>query len=296
MIKYTIKNCEMYLASSEELLTMLSDKSVDAIVTDPPYQYIKHKLDKPFNELVVFKNIKRILRENKLIAFFGFGAAFHRWNLQLNELGFKHKETLVWDKTHASNPFNNIARTAEFISILAKGNASVNKCYIDFFKHCVSNNKIDSLEKNYKSLLSSFNNPKNIDEIKDYLEKGIIKYSKVRTSKNNITVPNNTKKCSTDIDTLKSFKIGVRETSIIRCKRESNYEHPTQKPIELMSRIIKLVTKENDIVLDPFAGGGSTGIACVKNNRHFIGIEIDKGYFDLACKRISEACNSLDNA
>lgn len=61
-----------------------------------------------------------------------------------------------------------------------------------------------------------------------------------------------------------------------------------------MSRIINLTTKENDIVLDPFCGGGSTAIACIKNNRRFVGIEIDKEYFDIACKRINEAYKNIN--
>ena len=65
--------------------------------------------------------------------------------------------------------------------------------------------------------------------------------------------------------------------------------HDTEKPIELMEILIANSSKENQFVLDPFMGIGSTGIACVNTNRNFIGIEIDKGYFDIAEKRINEA-------
>jgi site-specific DNA-methyltransferase (adenine-specific) len=71
-------------------------------------------------------------------------------------------------------------------------------------------------------------------------------------------------------------------------KGEKEYEkHPTQKPLDLLKRIILASTKENDIVLDPFCGSGTTGLACKRfNNRSFIGIEIDKNYCDLIKKRI----------
>ena len=62
--------------------------------------------------------------------------------------------------------------------------------------------------------------------------------------------------------------------------------HPTQKPIDLMKYLIEVSSNENDIVLDPFMGSGSTGIACKKLNRNFIGIELDKTYFDVAKERI----------
>lgn len=65
-----------------------------------------------------------------------------------------------------------------------------------------------------------------------------------------------------------------------------NKLHPTQKPVELMQFYITNSSKENEIVLDPFMGSGSTGVACVNTNRNFIGIELDKNYFEIAKKRI----------
>ena len=63
--------------------------------------------------------------------------------------------------------------------------------------------------------------------------------------------------------------------------------HPTQKPIELLEYIIKTYTNENDIVLDNCMGSGSTGEACHNLKRHFIGIEKDKEFFNIALKRLN---------
>ena len=65
--------------------------------------------------------------------------------------------------------------------------------------------------------------------------------------------------------------------------------HPTQKPVELMVSIVQHLAQSGNVVLDPFMGSGTTGVACVKTGRRFIGIEIDPGYFEIAKKRISEA-------
>ena len=65
-------------------------------------------------------------------------------------------------------------------------------------------------------------------------------------------------------------------------------KHPTQKPLELLNRILLATTKEKDIVLDPFAGSGTTGLACKINNRSFIGIELEKKYVNLSRKRIQD--------
>ena len=64
--------------------------------------------------------------------------------------------------------------------------------------------------------------------------------------------------------------------------------HPTQKPIKLMERIIEVFTNEGDTVLDFCMGSGSTGVACNNTNRNFIGIELNKEYFDIANNRINK--------
>lgn len=64
--------------------------------------------------------------------------------------------------------------------------------------------------------------------------------------------------------------------------------HPTQKPVALLEYLIKTYTKQNETVLDNCMGSGSTGIACLNTNRQFIGMELDKTYFEIAKKRIEE--------
>lgn len=67
--------------------------------------------------------------------------------------------------------------------------------------------------------------------------------------------------------------------------------HPTQKNLELMKEIVAIHTNENDIVFDPFAGSGSTGVACKLLNRNFIGCEIDKNYAKIIEERIRQEYN-----
>lgn len=69
--------------------------------------------------------------------------------------------------------------------------------------------------------------------------------------------------------------------------------HPTQKPVPLMEWCLDFLP-DNETILDPFMGSGTTGVACVKLGRKFIGIELDPKYFDIACKRIEEAYKQPD--
>lgn len=66
-------------------------------------------------------------------------------------------------------------------------------------------------------------------------------------------------------------------------------DHPCQIPQSIMERIILISTDKDDTILDPFMGSGTTGVACVKLNRNFIGIEINPQYFEIAQRRIAEA-------
>lgn len=70
---------------------------------------------------------------------------------------------------------------------------------------------------------------------------------------------------------------------------ERNNGHPTPKPLPLIMDWVRLVSDAGEIVLDPFMGSGTTGVACVKMGRKFIGIEREPEYFDIACRRIREA-------
>lgn len=70
--------------------------------------------------------------------------------------------------------------------------------------------------------------------------------------------------------------------------------HPTQKPIEVMRWSISHLPDACNSILDPFMGSGTTGIACVKMKKEFIGIERELKYFDIACKRIEEAYKQPD--
>lgn len=84
----------------------------------------------------------------------------------------------------------------------------------------------------------------------------------------------------------KSYLRSCFETSIVSGKEKTI--HPTQKSLKLMESIIKIHTNENDVILDPFMGSGSTGVAALKNNRKFIGIELEKEYFTIANSRLEK--------
>ena len=77
-----------------------------------------------------------------------------------------------------------------------------------------------------------------------------------------------------------------RPQDVIYAARTGNDNHPTEKPVGLMTAIVQWTS---GVVIDPYLGSGTTGVACAKLGRKFIGIEINEDYFNIACERIAEA-------
>ena len=79
---------------------------------------------------------------------------------------------------------------------------------------------------------------------------------------------------------------GKRDPNVLEFKKTRNELHPTQKPVDMTEYMIGKFSDEGDVILDPFMGSGTTGVACLNTNRRFIGIELDDDYFNIAKERI----------
>ena len=157
----------------------------------------------------------------------------------------------------------------------------------------------DKLTKNGGMII--FNSWRNIGSIARYCEsQGFVTKDCFRWVKDNPMPRNRDRRYITDCEfgiwvTKKNAKWVFNRKSDKYDRPEYNYpivagkektSHPTQKPVALMSEIIKRHSFEHDVILDPFMGSGSTGVACINTNRNFIGFELDEEYFNIAKKRL----------
>ena len=83
--------------------------------------------------------------------------------------------------------------------------------------------------------------------------------------------------------------------NVLEIPSEGKTVHPTQKPVALFEYLIKTYTNPGELVLDNCMGSGTTAIACMNTKRNFIGFEMDKGYYDIACKRIEDHKEETDD-
>lgn len=91
-----------------------------------------------------------------------------------------------------------------------------------------------------------------------------------------------------NLETAKGMNRGMNLRDIWKFNTErEDRMHPTQKPLDLMERCVLLFTNVGDLIVDPFAGSGTTGVAAIKNGRRFIGSDTDAGYVEVANKRLA---------
>jgi site-specific DNA-methyltransferase (adenine-specific)/modification methylase len=76
---------------------------------------------------------------------------------------------------------------------------------------------------------------------------------------------------------------------MLRANKELRGDHPTQKPIGIMKWVISHLPTDVLTIIDPYMGSGTTGVACMEMEKTFVGIERERKYFDIACKRIEDA-------
>lgn len=216
-------------------MTKIKDKSVDLILTDPPYLISRDttftnggdtskygsfsmdfgKWDKNHIELsLLFAEWKRILKDGGTLIMFYDVFKLQEVSSVAQEYKFKQPRVGIWRKTNA-----------------VPVNARVN-----YLSNC--REYFVSFVKGKKTTFNSYYDPA-------YYEYPIV---------------------------------GGKERTI----------HPTQKPVRLMEDLIRVNSNKGDIILDCFMGSGSTGVACVNTNRSFIGIELNKEYFDISKDRICQ--------
>lgn len=233
-----------------ELMKDISNESIDLILADLPYKETGNKWDKYFDLTSACKELERIIKPEGAIVLTGT----FKFGTQLyNIMPHLYKYDWVWEKDNGTNAPNvNLQpfRIHENVYVFGKGR--------------VTNGTRVPMKYN----------PQKTDG-KPYCQKSGRVSENWKGGLGTIITDN---------------KDGKRHPKTIQkfCRDKGGY-HPTQKPVSMMEYFIKTYSDEGNIVLDCCMGSGSTGIACVKNNRNFIGIELDKNYFDIAQKRIEEA-------
>lgn len=240
-------NITLYNGDCLAEMKKIPDKSVDLILCDLPYGTTDCKWDCCIDLTALWKEYKRILADKGNILLFGDGSLFTASLMMSNKSWFKYN--WIWRKNNSTGFLNakkQPLRVTETISVF--GNKGQNRYYPQMIK-----GKEHITETHSATKFSIYSKQED---------------RSCPNKKSDEYYPTNI--------------IEGKEYSISNHGRQ----HPSQKPVSILEYFIKTYTEEGMTVLDNTMGSGSTGVAAKNLNRNFIGIEMNKEYFDIAKNRI----------
>jgi site-specific DNA-methyltransferase (adenine-specific) len=318
---------ELYNKDCFDKLKELGDNSVDAIVTDPPYfiSFMNKGWDNEdsiASKKEFWAECLRVTKPGGYLLAFGHSRTHHRLFTAVEDAGWEIRDTIMWLYGSGFPKSLNIGKAIDKLKGVSKDwegwGTALKPAHepICMARKPIDGNVVNNIKKwgvggiNIDACRVGYDmedkspatNPlyrhQNADKYKQVTDGG--KQVGVNVSFTNSMNPPSTEgrfpaNIILDEEAGTILDEGTDSASrFFYCAKVSGKErgegnnHPTVKPIALMEYLIKLVSKEEAIILDPFMGSGSTGIAAKKMNRSFIGIEMDEGYHTIASKRIGE--------
>ena len=277
---------KLYNGDCLEVMNEIPDNSVNLILCDLPYGTtgIKWNVKIPFDKL--WEHYNRVLKPNGTVLLFGsepFASMVRYSNPSM------YKYDWVWEKNNCGN-MKRLGLGYNEVSMLFP---SRNGLQTGWLSNKISGKQLPTREQ-WKRLCNLFGIE---DEYDKLAVKNTITYNMVLKDVER-TLSNKGKGgrlghlgSQNKRSEYKQTKSGYPK-SILKFNRETGF-HPTQKPVSLLEFLVKTHSNEGDVVLDNCMGSGSTGVACVNTGRNFVGIEIEKKYFEIAEERILDSEKKL---
>lgn len=287
-----------------EYMKLIESNSIDLVVADPPYwKVVNQKWDYQWrteNDYVEWclswiSEVSRVLRIGGTFYCFGYFRTLALLVPHLEKYGLELRQQIIVHKGmrsvsgRATKKYKMFPNVTESILFIVKDNKKFVKPFLkerqnDLKLSAKQINELLGVKSNGGGMWSIYTG-KNICEqfpTKDLWEK-LAEILKFDVPYNSVAQTFNPQMGYTDVwDDIDFYK-------------EKRY-HPTQKPLPLIKRLIQASSNEGDLVLDPFAGAGSTQICCIGLKRNYIGIELEKEYYKISEERIKEQKEIVNNS
>jgi site-specific DNA-methyltransferase (adenine-specific) len=303
---------KIYCGDCLEVMKKLPDKCVDLVLTDPPYFEIKGEFDfgkwKNFEEYLMdvekwAVECKRILKENGTLLWFGdekriayTQIIFDKYFGLLNNLVWEITDMVVQNQKF-NKTFNSFPICTERALVYSNDVYNLTQCIYtirDYIRSEIMRAKGKIILKDINTALGTATNGGGVASACLSLDKKepamFTKemYEKLRIWLNDSKEYEYLRKEYEDLRRYFNNEFNLSE--IIRNSRELGHkiEHETVKPLHLIEKLILTCSKENDLILDPFLGSGTTAVACKNLKRNFIGIEISEKYCEIAKQRLRQ--------
>lgn len=240
-----------------DILKQMPDKCVDLVLTDPPYNTTRCEWDIKLDLQELFSELNRISKRQILFGIEPFTSEM----IIANKNNFCEK--ITWKKHKAANIGNVNIRLLKYTEdIVVFGRGVFNKVY----EERKSTRVAEAQKGNSMQWRTNRKETQEVSFQSEYPPQDWHKY-----------------------DATKKLVGNIWEIPAVVSNSKEKTNHPTQKPIKLMERALKIYSNEGDLVLDCFSGSGTTAIACYNLKRRFICIEKDKDYYEASVKRLADA-------
>lgn len=289
---------QLYNGDCLEVMKTIPARSVDMVLCDLPYGVLNLEWDSIIDGKQLFAEYKRICKQNaNVLLFCQITFAKYLMNSAI-ESEFSH--CLIWSKPNKTR-IKSIASLppSQYEMILCfrinkYGNKDAHRNLRDYF--------MEQLEKSGMTV-------KEIEaEIPNYSAHHWFRYSsdyRIPTKQNYKRLQEITgcfkrpygeikEEFLLEKDNICTFHADALNSDVINYALEEKRMHPTQKPVGLLEKLIRAYSNEGDTVLDNCMGSGSTGVACRNTGRNFIGIELNKEYFEYAKSRIEASAAQMN--
>mgnify|MGYP001370758518 FL=1 len=268
-----------------QVLKGLEDNFIDACITDPPYGMGMEHWDYSVPTVELWKEVFRVLKPGAFCLSFCSTDLYHRMAVGVEDAGFNIRDMVMWIVTTKMVKKNRLKPAHEPIVVAQKP-----------FTGSIKNN----FEKWGTGIIDT-DNTRVAWEGKP--PTGWIKggHNRRTFGKDGNTIVNQKDKQFENANPKGRYPSNIighfdnpEHQKYFYAPRVSTKEraginnHPTPKPVDLMSYLVKVYSPDGGKVLDPFCGSGSTGVACKMNGKEFVGIELEKNYCEIAEKRISQ--------
>ena len=245
---------ELYNDNCLEVMKKLPENYIDMVFCDLPYGTTQNFWDNiiPFDEL--WEQYNRVVKDNGAIVLTA-QQPFTSKLIVSNLSCFRYE--WIWEKNKSTGHLN-----AKKMPMKSHENVCV------FYKNLPT----------YNPQKTTGHKPFGAVKPKDNIPE-----PEVKRNYNHVS-----KQFGNDGKTTDRYPRSVQKFPVINNDNKEKW-HPTQKPVGMIEYFIKTYSNENDIILDNCMGSGSTGIACFNSNRKFVGVEIDKEYYEMAKARIDDS-------
>lgn len=290
-----------YNADCIEKMQSFEENSVDLVVADPPYWKVvgekwdyQWKTERDYVEwsLKWIKEVSRILRIGGTFYCFGYFRTLALLVPHLDDMGLELRQQIILDKGmravsgRATKKYKIFPNVTESILFIIKDNKQFVKPFLKERQKALGLtakqiNEALGVKSNGGGMWSIYTG-KNVCEQfpTEELWNKLSSILDFEMPYNKVAQTFNPQLGYTDVWTDIDFY-------------KEKHLHPTQKPLKLIKRLIEASSNEGDIVLDPFSGAGSTQLSSIQLKRHYIGIELDEGYYKIGLDRIKEENSNL---